>query len=76
MLKEYYKRALIGKSTVANGTTRIPKRVIENYNIKKGDQLEFYPSDADLPNERIDDIMAVMITRATTSMAVTTFGGS
>jgi bifunctional DNA-binding transcriptional regulator/antitoxin component of YhaV-PrlF toxin-antitoxin module len=69
-LKEYYKRALIGKSKVADGIIRIPKRVIENYNIKKGDTLEFYPPDVDLPTERISDIMAVMITRATTS-----FGG-
>jgi bifunctional DNA-binding transcriptional regulator/antitoxin component of YhaV-PrlF toxin-antitoxin module len=68
-LKEYYKRALIGTSKVADGIIRIPKRVIENYNIRKGDTMEFYPADADLPNERIDDIMAIMITRATTSFA-------
>jgi len=73
MSQKYYKRLLLGRSTVANGTIRIPKRVIDNYQIKKGDFLEFYPPDADLPDKKIEDIMAVMVVRAT-EMATVTIG--
>jgi bifunctional DNA-binding transcriptional regulator/antitoxin component of YhaV-PrlF toxin-antitoxin module len=68
---EYYKRALLGKSKVADGTIRIPKRIMENYNIKKGDTLQFYPPDVELPDREMSNILAVLIVRATTAIGGT-----
>jgi len=73
MLRRNYKKYRIGKSTIAGDAIHIPKQVKENYQLKKGDILEFYPSDTDFPDDLMDDIMAVLIVRATTY--ATTFGG-
>jgi len=67
-MREYYKRTLLGKSTVSNESIHLPKRVRENYNLKKGDQLYFYPPDVDFPDDKLPNMLAVLIVRATTSV--------
>lgn len=73
MMEKYYKRALLGRAKVADGVVRIPKRVIENFGIKKGDVLEFYPQDTVFPDKEAENLMAVLIVRATTAGG-TSFG--
>jgi len=73
LLQERYRRYRIGKSTVADETIHIPKQVIENYALKKGDIWEFYPPDVNFPDEESDNLIAILIVRAT-EMATVTIG--
>jgi len=62
-LKILYKTYRIGVSTISDQQINVPKQVMQNYSLKKGDILEWYPCGVDFPDELEKELIAMVVVR-------------
>lgn len=60
---EFYRNYRIGSSKFSDGTINVPKQVVQNFQLKAGDQLEWYPCATEFPDNLETDILALLIVR-------------
>jgi len=61
---EAFNRERIGRSTVtASNNINLPKSVRENYGIKPGDALDWFPGTANFPEALIPDLLGIVVRR-------------
>jgi len=53
-----------------SGVIRVPKSVARFFLLKPGDNLEFYPPETDFTVEETENLMAILIRRATATVAL------
>lgn len=62
--EDMLKRQSLGRSSFSSGhSVTVPSNVVRNYNLHKGDVLEWYPGTIDFPDEEFPNIMAIIIKR-------------
>ena len=62
--EQFYANFRIGKSHITKrGNMNIPKQVMMNYSLRKGDILEWYPCGVEFPDPFEKDVIAILIVR-------------
>lgn len=65
-LADAYKRLMLGKSQISYGdAVHIPKQVIKNYELQKGDVLQWFSGsfDVDFPDSQIQNMLVIIIAK-------------
>jgi len=64
--RDAYKRLMLGKSQLSYGdAVHIPKQVVKNYELKKGDTLQWFSGsfDVDFPDSELPNLIVIIVER-------------
>lgn len=61
--KALYQTYRIGSSTISGSQVNIPIQVMKNFKLRNGDILEWYPCATEFPDEKENEVVAVLIMR-------------
>ena len=61
--KALYQTYRIGSSTISGSQVNVPIQLLKNFNLKNGDVLEWYPCATEFPDDKENEVVAVLIAR-------------